>query len=153
MKDLRPCGVGRVAVRGWLILGSAVICRVGQEIGIGSEHATGEERLTAMLELERTWPDEDFPAVSHDLHAVIAGLAGNQTLALLQSILMQLSAERLYSGNRARVSESAAATRHAHQAIVTAMIARDTTLALRRMRKHLAALAHSTDARPALRRR
>jgi DNA-binding FadR family transcriptional regulator len=115
--------------------------------------AAGEERLTAMLALEQTWPDEDFPAVSHDLHAVIAGLAGNQTLALLQSILMQLTAERLYSGNRARASESAAATRHAHQAIVTAMIARDTALALRRMRKHLAALAHSTDARPALRRR
>jgi DNA-binding FadR family transcriptional regulator len=122
-------------------------------MAIGRLDVTGEERLTAMLELERTWPDEDFPAVSHDLHAVIAGLAGNQTLALLQSILMQLSAERLYSGNRVRVSESAAATRHAHQAIVTAMIARDTTLALRRMRKHLAALAHSTDARPALRRR
>jgi DNA-binding FadR family transcriptional regulator len=122
-------------------------------MAIGRLDATGEERLTAMLELERTWPDEDFPAVSHDLHAVIAGLAGNQTLALLQSILMQLSAERLYSGNRVRVSESAAATRHAHQAIVTAMIARDTALALRRMRKHLAALAHSTDARPALRRR
>jgi DNA-binding FadR family transcriptional regulator len=100
--------------------------------------AAGEGRLTAMIELERTWPDEDFPAVSHDLHAVIAELGGNQTLALLLSILMQLSAERLYSGNRTRATESADATRHAHRAIVAAMIARDTALARRRMRKHLA---------------
>ena len=110
--------------------------------------AAGEDRLTAMIELERTWPDEDFPAISHDLHAVIAELGGNQTLALLQSIVMQLSAERLYPGDRGRVTESAAATRHAHRAIVAAMIARDTALALRRMRKHLAALAHSTSDRP-----
>jgi DNA-binding FadR family transcriptional regulator len=113
--------------------------------------AAGEGRLTAMIELERTWPDEDFPAVSHDLHAVIAELGGNQTLALLLSILMQLSAERLYSGNRTRATESADATRHAHRAIVAAMIARDTALARRRMRKHLAALAHSAARRAALR--
>ena len=110
--------------------------------------AAGEDRLTAMIELERTWPDEDFPAISHDLHAVIAELGGNQTLALLQSIVMQLSAERLYPADRGRATESAAATRHAHRAIVAAMIARDTALALRRMRKHLAALAHSTSDRP-----
>jgi DNA-binding FadR family transcriptional regulator len=114
--------------------------------------AAGEGRLAATIELERTWPDEDFPAVSHDLHAVIAELAGNQTLALLLSILMQLSAERLYSGNRVRVTESADATRHAHRAIVAAMIARDAALALRRMRKHLAALARSTVDRSAPRR-
>jgi DNA-binding FadR family transcriptional regulator len=113
--------------------------------------AAGEDRLRAMIELERTWPDEDFPAVSHDLHAVIAELGGNQTLALLLSIVMQLSAERMYSGDLSRVSESANATRHAHQAIVDAMLARDTALALRRMRKHLAALAHSTLDQPARR--
>jgi DNA-binding FadR family transcriptional regulator len=101
----------------------------------------GEQRLTALLELERAWPDDDFPAVSHDLHGVIAELGGNQTLALLLSIVMQLSAERLYSGDPRRVIESAHATRHAHQAIVDAMLARDFALALRRMRKHLAALA------------
>ena len=105
---------------------------------------------SALLELERTWPDEDFPAVSHDLHGVIAELSGNQTLALLLSIVMQLSAERLYSGDPVRVIESAQATRHAHQAIVDAMLARDNALAQRRMRKHLAALAHSTtDRQPA----
>jgi DNA-binding FadR family transcriptional regulator len=113
--------------------------------------AAGEDRLRAMIELERTWPDEDFPAVSHDLHAVIAELGGNQTLALLLSIVMQLSAERMYSGDLSRVSESANATRHAHQAIVDAMLTRDTALALRRMRKHLAALAHSTLDQPARR--
>jgi DNA-binding FadR family transcriptional regulator len=103
-----------------------------------------EQRLLAMLELERTWPDDDFPAVSHDLHAVIAELSGNQTLALLLSIVMQLSAERLHAVDAARVPEAPAATRRAHRAIVEAMIARDTALALRRMRKHLGALAHWT---------
>jgi len=57
----------------------------------------------------------------------------------------------MYSGDLSRVSESADATRHAHQAIVDAMLARNTALALRRMRKHLAALAHSTLDQPARR--
>jgi DNA-binding GntR family transcriptional regulator len=58
---------------------------------------------------------------------------------------MQLNAERLYPANPARGAESAEATRHAHRAIIDAMIARDPALALRRMRKHLAALVPATD--------
>jgi DNA-binding FadR family transcriptional regulator len=104
-----------------------------------------EDRLRAVIEVERAWPDEDFPAISHDLHAVIAELGGNQTLALLQSIVMQLNAERLYPADPARAAESAEATRHAHRAIIDAMIARDPALALRRMRKHLAALVPRAD--------
>jgi DNA-binding FadR family transcriptional regulator len=117
------------------------------QLAIDRLDAAGEGRLTAMLELERTWPDEDFPAISHDLHAVIAELGGNQTLALLQSIVMQLTAERLYPADRGRATESATAVRHAHRAIVAAMIARDSALALRRMRKHLSALAAARPGR------
>lgn len=106
--------------------------------------AAGEERLLAMLDRERAWPDDDFPAVSHDLHAVIAELSGNQTLTLLVSIIMQLTAERLHSGDPARVTDPPDATRHAHRAIVEAILARDTALALRRLRKHLRALARWT---------
>jgi DNA-binding FadR family transcriptional regulator len=106
--------------------------------------ASGEQRLAAMLELERTWPDGDFRTVSHDLHAVIAELSGNQTLTLLVSIIMQLTAERLHSGDPRRVTEPPDATRHAHRAIVEAILARDTALALRRLRKHLRALARWT---------
>ena len=102
------------------------------------------QRLTAVLELERTWPDDDFPAVSHDLHAVIAELSGNRTLGLLQSIAMQLTAERLHSGDPSRVTESPDAVRRAHQAIVQAIIARNAPLALRRMEKHLRAIARWT---------
>jgi DNA-binding FadR family transcriptional regulator len=104
----------------------------------------GEERLLAMLDLERTWPDDGFRAVSHDLHAIIAELSGNQALALLVSIVMQLTAERLHAGEPGRVTEPPDATRHAHQAIVRAIIARDPALALRRMRTHLRALARWT---------
>jgi DNA-binding FadR family transcriptional regulator len=114
-------------------------------MAIGRLDAAAEDRLRAVIELERTWPDADFPAISHDLHAVIAELGGNQTLALVQSIVMQLNAERLYPANPARAAESAGATRHAHRAIIDAMIARDTGLALRRMRKHLAALVPAAD--------
>jgi DNA-binding FadR family transcriptional regulator len=106
--------------------------------------ADGVRRLNGVLELERTWPDEDFPAVSHDLHAVIAELSGNRTLALLQSIVMQLTAERLHSGDPRRVTEPPQAVRRAHQAIVEAIIARDAPLALRRMDKHLRAIARWT---------
>jgi DNA-binding FadR family transcriptional regulator len=107
----------------------------------------GIERLTGLLELERTWPDDDFPTVSHDLHAVIAELSGNRTLGLLQSIAMQLTAERLHSGDPSRVTEPPDAVRRAHQAIVQAIIARDAPLALRRMEKHLRAVAHWTKER------
>jgi DNA-binding FadR family transcriptional regulator len=106
--------------------------------------AEGIKRLTGVLELERTWPDEDFRAISHDLHAVIAELSGNRTLGLLQSIVMQLTAERLHSGDPHRVTEPPDAVRRAHHAIVQAIIARDAPLALRRMDKHLGAIARWT---------
>src|SRR5579875_2830826 len=35
----------------------------------------GVQRLNDVIERERTWPDSDFPAVSHDLHAVIGELS------------------------------------------------------------------------------
>jgi DNA-binding FadR family transcriptional regulator len=111
----------------------------------------GIRRLNGVLELERTWPDDDFPAVSHDLHAVIAELSGNRTLALLQSIVMQLTAERLHSGDPHRVTEPPQAVRRAHQAIVEAIIARDAALALRRMDKHLQAIARWTVERSGVR--
>lgn len=104
----------------------------------------GIQRLNAVLELERTWPDEDFPVVSHDLHAVIAALSGNQTLGLLQSIAMQLTAERLHSGDPRRVTEPPDAVRRAHRAIVEAIVARDAPRALRRMNKHLRAISRWT---------
>jgi DNA-binding FadR family transcriptional regulator len=106
--------------------------------------AVGTAQLAAVVERERNWPDEDFPTVSHDLHPVIAELSGNRTLALLLSIVMQLSAERLHAGNPGRITEPPEAVRHAHQAIVEAIVARDAPLALRRMRKHLRALARWT---------
>jgi DNA-binding FadR family transcriptional regulator len=118
---------------------------------IGRLTDEGIKRLNGVLELERTWPDDDFPAVSHDLHAVIAELSGNRTLALLQSIVMQLTAERLHSGDPHRVTEPPQAVRRAHQAIVEAIIARDAALALRRMDKHLRAIARWTLERSSVR--
>ena len=109
----------------------------------------GTARLEDMLALETTWADGDFRQISHDLHAVIAELSGNQTLGLLQSIVMQLTAERLHSGGQRRVTEPPDAVRRAHRAIVQAIVARDVPLALRRMDKHLRAIARWTIERPA----
>jgi DNA-binding FadR family transcriptional regulator len=104
----------------------------------------GIEKLTSILERERNWPDNEFAVVSHDLHGVIADLSGNLPLALLLSILMQSTAERLYSGDPRRVTEPPDAIRLAHRAIVEAIVARDVPLATRRMRKHLRAVASWT---------
>jgi DNA-binding FadR family transcriptional regulator len=109
----------------------------------------GTEKLHATLERERAWSDEEFSVVSHDLHGVIADLSGNRPLALLLSILMQLTAERLYSGDPQRVTEPPDAVRKAHQAIVDAIVARDVALASRRMRKHLRAVASWATTEPA----
>ncbi len=122
-----------------------------EELEIASVHlaienlsADGVERLNATLERERNWPDNEFAVVSHDLHGVIADLSGNVPLALLLSILMQVTAERLYSGDPQRVTEPPDAIRLAHRAIVDAIVARDVPLASRRMRKHLRAVASWT---------
>jgi len=122
-----------------------------EEMEIASVHlaienlsAEGIERLNVTLERERNWTDNDFAVVSHDLHGVIADLSGNVPLALLLSILMQVTAERLYTGDPQRVTEPPEAIRVAHRAIVDAIVARDVPLATRRMRKHLRAVASYT---------
>lgn len=105
----------------------------------------GIARLNATIERERTWPDDDFRAVSHDLHAVIAELSGNRVLPLLLSVLVSLTAEHLRKPHPGRASEPPDSTRHAHRAIVAAIVAGDAPLAWRRMRIHLNALAKWPD--------
>jgi len=97
------------------------------------------QRLRETLAREQSSPNETFPAVSHDLHRVIAEICGNRAMAFLVSIIMQLTAERLWTATPA--PESPDAVRHAHQLIVDAMVAQDIPLATRRMRKHLRALS------------
>lgn len=102
------------------------------------------DRLWATVDRERTWPDDQFPEVSHDLHAVLADLSGNRTTALMLSVVMQLTAERLHTADPNRTTESPDAVRRAHRAIVEAIVAGDLPLAQRRVRKHLRALSNST---------
>jgi DNA-binding FadR family transcriptional regulator len=110
-------------------------------LGLAIEQLTleGIQRLRETLAREQSWPNESFPAVSHDLHRVIAEICGNRAMAFLVSIIMQLTAERLSTA--APAPESPDAVRHAHQLIVDAMVAQDIPLATRRMRKHLRALS------------
>jgi DNA-binding FadR family transcriptional regulator len=106
--------------------------------------SAGRALLASALARERDWPDDDFPAVSHDLHAIMADLSQNRTLALLLSVLMQLTAERLRAANQQQDPSNAHATRVAHRAVVEAMLAGDLPLASRRMRRHLRALSNWT---------
>lgn len=109
----------------------------------------GVERLNHVLEMERTWPDEDFDAVSHQLHNVIAELSGNRTLSLLLSILGELTFRHLRKARQDRTGApvSPDAVRHAHRKIVEAIVSGDAPLALRRMRIHLRALVERTRGR------
>lgn len=103
----------------------------------------GAARLHAVIETERTRPDADFSAVSHDLHAVVADLSGNRTLSLLLSILAELTFRQLRRARRQRVEPAGSPddVRRAHQKIVQAIVDGDAPLAQRRMRVHLHALA------------
>jgi DNA-binding FadR family transcriptional regulator len=110
-------------------------------VTLAIEHLTTEgiEQLNAVVQRESVCPDDEFSTVGHDLHALIAELSGNRALALLVSILSQLSAERLYAADMVP-RESPDAIRYVHRAIVEAIIHRDVALSARLIRKHLRAL-------------
>jgi DNA-binding FadR family transcriptional regulator len=98
--------------------------------------ADGIEQLNEVVRREQECPDDEFYAVGHDLHALIAELSGSRALALLVSILSQLSAERMLPGD-ITPRESPDAIRYVHRAIVEAIIHRDDAQSVRLMRKHL----------------
>ena len=102
--------------------------------------ADGAARLRAALDAERTASRADFAVVGHDLHNVLAEVAGNPVSELLTMVLVLLT--------RLRVATPAGApdpfpTQHVvdvHRGIVDAVLAGDHDLARHRMRRHLDAL-------------
>jgi DNA-binding FadR family transcriptional regulator len=80
------------------------------------------------------------------LHGTIASLTGNPAMELFVELLAQLDSDIVRAKwdtseeplDRARKHEM---SRKAHKAIVEAMVARNSTLAQHRMRKHLGAIA------------
>ncbi len=104
----------------------------------------GAAALRASLVAEREAVDIDLNRVSHELHVLIAELAGNRLLLLFLRILIRLSARhtppRAGARSGASLQALAAEVNRTHASIVEAVIDRDPELARHRMQKHLAAL-------------
>lgn len=100
----------------------------------------GEARLRAALEAERAATRSDFAVVGHDLHAVLAAVAGNRVVELLVLVLVRLT--RFHSAAPEGVEDPLPTgdVIHVHDRIVEAILAGDLDLARHRMRRHLDAL-------------
>jgi DNA-binding FadR family transcriptional regulator len=97
--------------------------------------------LRGALELEDKLSLGEFADGGHDLHAVLAGLAGNRALELVSLVLIRLM--RLHQVEEVSDEERAVAAlevSRAHGAIAAAITSGDLELARRRMRRHLEAL-------------
>jgi DNA-binding FadR family transcriptional regulator len=104
--------------------------------------ADGADRLRTALDAERaaSLDHDEFAVVGHDLHNVLAEVAGNPVSELLTMVLVLLT--------RLRVAPPAGATDpfptqdaiDVHRRIVDAILAGDHDLARHRMRRHLDAL-------------
>jgi DNA-binding FadR family transcriptional regulator len=103
--------------------------------------ASGEEELRAALERERVLSVSEFADGGHDLHAVVAGLAGNRALELVSLVLIRLM--RLHQVEEVSDEDRAVAALEvskAHGAIADAIATGDAELASHRMRRHLEAI-------------
>jgi DNA-binding FadR family transcriptional regulator len=102
----------------------------------------GEARLADALKAEREATTAEFVVMGHDLHGVLAEVAGNRVLELLTLVLVRLA--RIHSSPPAGRSVTDPVPTgdviHVHGRIVEAILARDHELARHRMRRHLDAL-------------
>jgi DNA-binding FadR family transcriptional regulator len=106
-----------------------------------TDGAESEAELHDALELERKLSITEFADGGHDLHAVIARMAGNRALELVLLVLLRLM--RLHQVEKVTDEERAAAALEvskAHRAIAAAITGGDVQLARRRMRRHLEAI-------------
>jgi DNA-binding FadR family transcriptional regulator len=104
----------------------------------------GAARLRTALEAEQAASTEEFGIVGHDLHGVLAGVAGNQVLELLTLVLLLLTRHHMHrpagAPNPLEDPIPNQDVMRAHRAVVDAILAQDIGLARRRMRRHLDAL-------------
>jgi len=111
-------------------------------LAAASLDADGVAAIREALAHEARTPDEDHPDAAHDLHAAVAGAAGNRVLELIALVFIRLSRiyqiERLATGAPEQVRAEVLRT---HEAIAVAIEAGDRDLARERMRRHLDALA------------
>jgi DNA-binding FadR family transcriptional regulator len=104
--------------------------------------AEAEVTLRRALAQERAASPEEFPVVGHDLHNVLAAVAGNPVLELLTQVLIRITRLRT-AGPMAGLPDPlpTGGVIAVHRHIVEAIVAGDRELARHRMRRHLDALA------------
>jgi len=102
-----------------------------------------EDRSGLLLEAlaeERLASEEEFPAVGHDLHVVLAGIVDNPVLELISLVLIRLTwLHQAAPPDMSRIPTEDVI--RVHSAIVEALLDRDVELTRHRMRRHLEALA------------
>jgi DNA-binding FadR family transcriptional regulator len=130
------------------------LARHGMRLADLAELRTGVEVALAGLAAERLDPagtallgdaidrEQEQNDAEPDLHAVVAGAAGNRVLELVGLVLIRLSrlhrTDRLASAARQRARGEVT---RAHEAIAVAVESGDRELSRHRMRRHLDALA------------
>jgi DNA-binding FadR family transcriptional regulator len=108
------------------------------DLAIARADIGGEADLRAAFDHERELSVTEFADGGHDLHAVIAGLAGNRALELVALVLIRLMRLHQVEGaSDAERARAAAEVSRAHGAIASAIAAADPELAHHRMRRHL----------------
>jgi DNA-binding FadR family transcriptional regulator len=106
-----------------------------------ADGARSEAELHDALDHERELSTAEFADGGHDLHVVLAGMAGNRALELVLLVLLRLM--RLHQVEQVTDEERAVAALEvskAHGAIADAITTRDVESARRRMRRHLEAI-------------
>jgi DNA-binding FadR family transcriptional regulator len=101
--------------------------------------AAGAEQLRDSLRREQGASGVvEFADAAHDLHSVIAALAGNRVLELLALVLIRLTrlhqVDRLTEANRGKVADEVF---RSHEGIALAIAEGDEELARHRLRRHL----------------
>jgi DNA-binding FadR family transcriptional regulator len=106
-----------------------------------TDRTQSEAELSDALDHEAELSTAEFADGGHDLHAVIARMAGNRALELVLLVLLRLM--RLHQVEEVTDEERAVAALEvskAHGAIAGAITGGDVEVARRRMRRHLEAI-------------
>ena len=132
-RDISMVDLVELRIRVELALVDLAIARAGG--------TRSETELHDALDHERGFSTAEFADGGHDLHAVIAGMAGNRALELVLLVLLRLM--RLHQVEEVTDEERAVAAvdvSKAHGAIAEAITQGNVELARRRMRRHLEAI-------------
>lgn len=104
----------------------------------------GVARLEEALATERSATRAEFPVVGHDLHGVLARVAGNPVLELLTLVLLRVTRFRSAVPPGAPDPLPRQDVTRAHERIVEALVEHDSELVRHRMSRHLDSLVHWT---------